>query len=134
MAGKYRVMSFLTLGRGLVGRQAGSMTTEQNTPACVWSAVQDAPVRELFPGIRARPLWQGDDGAKAAVLEMDAGARWPGVDVHEPGPEEVFVVSGVFNDGDRDYPAGSFIHAPAGSSHVPQTTTGCTLFLFYPEG
>ncbi|MDT5269347.1 MAG: hypothetical protein QOH49_1533 [Acidobacteriota bacterium] len=55
-------------------------------------------------------------------------------DVHEPGPEEVFVVSGVFNDGVRDYPAGSFIHAPAGSSHVPQSRTGCVLFVFYPEG
>ncbi len=110
------------------------MTTEQNAPAYVWSAVQDAPVRELFPGIRVRPLWTGDNGAKAAVLEMDANTCWQGVDVHDPGPEEVFVVSGVFNDGDRDYPAGSFIHAPAGSSHVPQTTTGCTLFLFYPEG
>jgi len=44
------------------------------------------------------------------------------------------VVSGVFNHGVRDYPAGTFIHAPAGSSHVPQSRTGCTLFLFYPEG
>ncbi len=128
------MMSFLTLGRATVRRQAGPMPTEQNAPAYVWSAVQDAPVQELFPGIRARPLWKGDDGAKAYVLEMDANTCWPGVDVHEPGPEEVFVVSGVFNDGDRDYPAGSFIHAPAGSSHVPQTRTGCTLFLFYPQG
>ena len=127
-------MSFLTLGGVAIGRQAGTMTTEQNTPAYVWSAVQDAPVHELFAGIRLRPLWNGDDGAKAYVLEMDADTCWQGVDVHEPGPEEVFVVSGVFNDGDRDYPAGSFIHAAAGSSHVPQTTTGCTLFLFYPEG
>jgi anti-sigma factor ChrR (cupin superfamily) len=54
--------------------------------------------------------------------------------VHEPGPEEVFVVSGVFNDGVRDYPAGSFIHAPAATSHVAQSRTGCVLFLFYPEG
>jgi hypothetical protein len=134
MAEKYPKMSFQTLGRPADGRQAGSMTTEPNAPACVWSAVEDAPVHELFPGIRARPLWNADNGAKAAVLQMDANTRWHGVDVHEPGPEEVFVVSGVFNDGERDYPAGTFIHAPAGSSHVPQTTTGCTLFLFYPEG
>jgi anti-sigma factor ChrR (cupin superfamily) len=100
----------------------------------VWSTVQDAPVRELFPGIRARMLWSGENGAKAAVLEMAPGTCWEGIDVHEPGPEEVYVVSGVFNDGERDYPAGTFIHAPAGSSHVPQTKAGCTLFLFYPEG
>jgi anti-sigma factor ChrR (cupin superfamily) len=68
------------------------------------------------------------------VLEIDAGCRWEGLDLHEPGPEEVYVVSGVFNDGVRDYPAGTFIHNPAGSSHVPQSETGCVLFVFYPEG
>ena len=94
----------------------------------------EAPVRELFPGIRLRPLWSGPTGAHANVLEMDPGTSWPRRDVHEPGPEEVFVVDGTFNDGARDYPAGTFLHAPAGSWHVPATTTGCTLFLFYPEG
>ncbi|MEV4473015.1 cupin domain-containing protein [Nonomuraea salmonea] len=110
------------------------MTTQKDMPGYVWSSVEDAPVREVFPGIRLRPLWRGAGGAGAYVLEMDAGSCWEGVDVHDPGPEEVFVVSGVFNDGERDYPAGTFIHAPAGSSHVPQSAQGCTLFLFYPEG
>ncbi|WP_327334141.1 cupin domain-containing protein [Streptomyces anulatus] len=103
-------------------------------PGYVWSAAHDAPTHEIFPGIRVRPLWSGGNGAKAQLLEMDPHTCWEGVDVHEPGPEEVFVVSGVFNDGQRDYPAGSFIHAPAGSWHIPQTTSGCTLFVFYPEG
>ncbi|MFY0510130.1 cupin domain-containing protein [Streptomyces anulatus] len=103
-------------------------------PDYVWSAVHDAPTHEIFPGIRVRPLWSGGNGAKAQLLEMDPHTCWEGVDVHEPGPEEVFVVSGVFNDGQRDYPAGSFIHAPVGSWHIPQTTSGCTLFVFYPEG
>lgn len=104
------------------------MTTMQ------WSVPADTSTRELFPGIRLRSLWKGDSGASAHVVEIDPGACWEGIDVHEPGPEEVYVVDGVFNDGVRDYPAGSFIHAPAGSSHVPQSTTGCTLFVFYPEG
>jgi anti-sigma factor ChrR (cupin superfamily) len=99
-----------------------------------WANTDEAPVRELWAGIRLRTLWQGRNGAKAQVLEMDPGTCWEGVDLHEPGPEEVYVVSGVFNDGIRDYPAGSFIHAPAGSSHVPQSKTGCVLFVFYPEG
>ncbi|MGW7433155.1 cupin domain-containing protein [Streptomyces sp. NPDC054861] len=94
----------------------------------------EAPVRELFPGIRLRPLWRGPDGAHANVLEMDAGSSWPRRDVHEPGPEEVYVVAGIFNDGARDYPAGTFLHAPAGTWHIPSTPSGCTLFLFYPEG
>jgi anti-sigma factor ChrR (cupin superfamily) len=100
----------------------------------VWASWESAAARELFEGIRVRTLWEGENGAKAQVLEMEAGACWEGTDVHEPGPEEVFVVSGVFNDGVRDYPAGSFIHAPAATSHVPQSRTGCVLFLFYPEG
>ena len=72
-----------------------------------WAHVQAAPVKELFPGIRLRPLWAVQGGASAQVLEMDADTSWEGLDVHQPGPEEVFVVSGTFNDGIRDYPAGS---------------------------
>jgi anti-sigma factor ChrR (cupin superfamily) len=100
----------------------------------VWTAAEEVSVRELFAGIRLRELWQGEDGARAILLEIDAGCAWEGLDLHEPGPEEVYVVSGVFNDGVRDYPAGTFIHNPAGSSHVPQSATGCTLFVFYPSG
>jgi len=98
-----------------------------------WGFIEDSAPKELFKGIRLRTLWRGENGAKAQVLEMEPGSRWEGLDVHEPGPEEVFVVSGVFNDGVRDYPAGSFIHAPAGTSHVPQSSTGCVLFLFHTE-
>ncbi|MEV0260082.1 cupin domain-containing protein [Streptomyces sp. NPDC050617] len=100
----------------------------------VWAEAADVPAKELFPGIRLRTLWTGAEGASAHILEIDPGGCWEGLDVHEPGPEEVYVASGVFNDGVRDYPAGSFIHAPAGSSHIPQSATGCTLFVFYPEG
>lgn len=101
----------------------------------VWSELKDAPIQERFKGVRVRPLWKdGESAAKAIVLEVDPGCAWEGLDLHEPGPEEVYVVSGVFNDGVRDYPAGTFIHNPAGSSHVPQSETGCTLFVFYPEG
>ena len=95
---------------------------------------QNAPIREIFPGIRARFLWQGKNGAKAQVLEIDAGSRFTTLDVHTAGPEEVFVVTGVFNDGVRDYPAGSFLHNPAGSAHIPQSKQGCVIFVFFPEG
>ena len=98
------------------------------------ASVDQSPVREVFPGIRLRSLWKGPSGAHANVLEMDPGTSWPRRDVHEPGPEEVYVVAGTFNDGARDYPAGTFLHAPAGSWHIPASTTGCTLFLFYPAG
>jgi hypothetical protein len=97
-----------------------------------WIELKDTLIRDRAQGIRLRTLWEGNDGASAHVLEIDPGCCWVGLDVHEPGPEEVYVVSGVFNDGVRDYQAGTFIHNPAGSSHVPQSETGCLLFVFYP--
>ncbi|GAC69119.1 cupin domain-containing protein [Gordonia soli] len=111
------------------------MTSEiLDQPGYESSNAATIPSREVLPGVRLRRLWTGANGAHANVLEMDAGSGWPRRDVHEPGPEEVYVVDGVFDDGAREYPAGSFLHAPAGSWHVPQTRVGCTLFLFYPEG
>jgi anti-sigma factor ChrR (cupin superfamily) len=91
---------------------------------------QRVPAKAIFPGIRMRTLWKGANGAKALILEIDRGAAF----TQRPRPEEVFVVSGVFNDGVHDYPAGSFIHIPAGSAHLPQSKEGCVLFVFYPEG
>ena len=99
-----------------------------------WVNLEMIVPKELFAGVYIRRLWKGEKGAKALVLEIAPGGCWQGLDVHEPGPEEVYVVSGTFNDGIRDYPAGTFIHNPAGSSHVPQSTSGCVLFVFYPEG
>ena len=95
---------------------------------------QHLPATEIFPGIRMRNLWQGTNGAKAKILEFDAGAKFATLDFHSPGPEEVFVVSGVFNDGVHDYPAGTFIHNPARSAHIPQSMLGCVIFVFFPEG
>jgi anti-sigma factor ChrR (cupin superfamily) len=97
-------------------------------------ASRDVRALEIYPGVRKRLLWEGVNGAKAQLLEIDAGARFLKLDVHHPGPEEIYVVSGVFNDGLRDYPAGSFVHNPAGSSHLPQSREGCVLFVFFPEG
>jgi hypothetical protein len=86
--------------------------------------LQQHPVEELGQRVDRRGRGLGPE------LELTAFAmRW-----HHHPPEEVYVVDGVFNDGIRDNPAGSFIHAPAGSSHVPQSAGGCTLFVFYPEG
>ncbi len=100
--------------------------------AIVWSKVEDSPSQRVFEGIRSRPLWQGETGRQAMVVELDPGAVWEGMDVHTDSAEEVYVLSGTFNDGIRDYPAGTFIHHPIGSSHIPQSKTGCTLFIFYP--
>src|ERR687891_409181 len=77
---------------------------------------KDVAPNEIYPGVRKRVLWQGANGAKAQILEMDPGARFLKLDVHHPGPEEIYVVSGAFNDGRGDYPGGFFVHNPAGAS------------------
>ncbi len=96
-----------------------------------WAA---APRQEIYPGVVKRDLWAGPNGAKALILEFAPGARFLALDEHFPGPEEVFVLSGVFSDGVHEYGPGSFIHNPAGSAHVPQSASGCALFVFFPEG
>lgn len=108
--------------------------TDRNGDSLAWVHKDDVKQETPYPGVRIHRLWKGKRGVSALLVEIDAGCKFLELDVHEPGPEEVYVVSGVFNDGVRDYPAGSFIHNPAGSSHVPQSKTGCVLFVFYPEG
>jgi quercetin dioxygenase-like cupin family protein len=98
----------------------------------VWKSSEDSPLQKVSDGIFVRPLWQGAKSAQAMVVEIAPGAQWEGIDSHEDNSEEVFVVSGVFNDGVRDYSAGTFIHHPIGSSHIPQSIMGCKLFIFYP--
>jgi anti-sigma factor ChrR (cupin superfamily) len=99
-----------------------------------WTSVNALPVVELYPGVRRRILHEDETGFKILAVEIDAGRRFLELDVHEPGPEEVYVLRGVFNDGVRDYPAGTFIHNPKGSSHVPQSVEGCTLLVIFPRG
>ena len=95
----------------------------------------DVPAKELVhPGFSTRLLWSEPGGRKALIFEIAPGAVYPDLDVHAPGAEEVFVLSGTFHDGENSYPAGTFIHHPAGTSHVPQSLDGCALFVFFPEG
>ena len=89
--------------------------------------------RSPGPGVHVRVLWA--EGVKRALeVEFEPGAQWPGIDHHVPGPEEVYILSGDFDDGANVYRAGTFLHHPAGSSHSPKTVEGCRLFVFYPEG
>jgi anti-sigma factor ChrR (cupin superfamily) len=106
----------------------------EGVTAIEWRSVAPQPIFPGVAGIRKRVLWTDPNGLKAMIVEIDAGACFPVLDVHEPGPEEVFVLSGTFNDGQDEYPAGTFIHNPAGSAHLPQSRTGCVLFLVFPAG
>lgn len=84
-----------------------------NAPGYAWRTAADVEPIELFPGVRIQPLWASENGVKALITRIAPGAVWAGEDHHRPGPEEVYVVSGVLNDGVNDYPTGTFLHAPA---------------------
>jgi hypothetical protein len=74
---------------------------------------------------------------RALVVAFPPGAEWPGIDVHEPGPEDVYVVRGTFHGltgPDSVHGPGTFLHLAAGTSHSPSTPTGGELFVHYPEG
>ena len=89
---------------------------------------------EVAPGIFERKIWGGDSGQRATVLEFKPEAQYPGIDVHLSGPEQLYVISGVFNDGKHDYNEGTFINNPVGSAHIPQSKTGCMVLVLFPEG
>jgi anti-sigma factor ChrR (cupin superfamily) len=43
--------------------------------------------------------------------------------------EEFLVLDGVFSDEHGDYPAGTYVRNPPGSSHSPRTEPGCTILV-----
>ncbi|XYI02207.1 hypothetical protein ACMHYB_21500 [Sorangium sp. So ce1128] len=55
-------------------------------------------------------------------LAIEPGARWPNVDEHLDGPEDVFVLTGQLGDGSQVFDAGTFIHNPRDMSCMNRTT------------
>lgn len=45
------------------------------------------------------------------------------------GGEEILVLDGVFSDEHGDYPAGSYLRNPIGTTHRPHSDEGCTLLV-----
>ena len=81
------------------------------------------------PGVQRRLLARdGDEVAKAtSIVRYAPGSRFPR-HYHDLG-EEFFVLNGEFCDEFGSYPEGTYVKNPAGSSHAPYSTLGCTLFV-----
>ena len=82
-----------------------------------------------LPGVRRRMLERdGEEVARATSLVRYApGSRFS---EHSHGlGEEFLVLEGVFSDEHGDYPAGTYVRNPPGSSHRPHSRDGCTLFV-----
>jgi len=68
-----------------------------------------------------------ESGHATSVVKYEAGASFK---THQhPKGEEILVLDGVFSDEYGDYPAGTYIRNPAGTSHAPFSKEGCTLLV-----
>lgn len=81
------------------------------------------------PGVLRKMLDRiGDEVARAtSLVRFEPGCSFP-FHIHGAG-EEFFVIEGVFSDEAGDYPAGSYVRHPPGSSHQPYSQSGCILFV-----
>ncbi|MCP9484131.1 cupin domain-containing protein [Shimia sp. CNT1-13L.2] len=70
----------------------------------------------------------GEEVARATtIVRFAPGSQF---DAHtHGGGEEFFVLEGVFSDETGDYPAGTYVRNPIGTSHTPHTDDGCTIFV-----
>ena len=66
-------------------------------------------------------------GHKTSFVRFSPKSYFP-AHAHPLG-EEIYVLDGVFSDQYGDYPAGTYLRNPPGSSHRPFTKEGCTLFV-----
>src|SRR5262245_18773101 len=97
--------------------------------------VQHIAASRITEAISLRRLWGQPGEPRLLLLDFGPHAEWPGVDVHEPGPELVYVLEGVFIDEGIEFPAGTFLRYAVGSSHSPRAgAEGASLLVFYPDG
>jgi len=69
----------------------------------------------------------GEVARATSIVRYAAGSRF---DRHvHGGGEEILVLDGVFSDENGDYPAGTYVRNPPGTSHAPFSRDGCTLFV-----
>ncbi len=70
----------------------------------------------------------GDEVARATtIVEFAPGSKF---DAHtHGGGEEFLVLEGVFSDETGDFPAGSYVRNPIGTSHKPHTDQGCRILV-----
>ena len=80
-------------------------------------------------GVDRRMLFRiGDEVARATSIVRYAPRSVFPRHTHGGG-EEIVVLDGVFQDEHGDYPAGCYFRNPPGTSHIPASNEGCTIFV-----
>jgi len=80
-------------------------------------------------GVKRIPLERESEesGHTTSIVTYYAGAKFK-THFHPLG-EEIFVLEGTFSDELGDYPAGTYLRNPPGSSHAPFSKNGCKIFV-----
>lgn len=82
-----------------------------------------------MPGVARRQLDRvGGEVARATSIVRYAPGSEFSPHTHAGG-EEIFVLEGVFQDEQGDFPAGSYIRNPPQSRHTPSSSAGCVIFV-----
>jgi anti-sigma factor ChrR (cupin superfamily) len=82
-----------------------------------------------MPGVQRRMLERdGEEVARATSIVRYAPNSHFSAHTHGGG-EEFFVLDGIFSDEQGDYPAGTYIRNPVGSTHTPFSKEGCTILV-----
>jgi len=115
-----------------VGSPAWGRTLEVNadfSSRVVQTPDQDSWVASPQSGVERRMLDRvGGEVARATSVVRYAPGSSFSRHVHGGG-EEILVLDGVFSDERGDYPAGTYLRNPPGSSHAPFSRDGCTIFV-----
>lgn len=82
-----------------------------------------------MPGVQRRMLERdGEEVARATSIVRYAPGSHFSPHTHGGG-EEFLVLEGVFSDEHGDYPAGTYVRNPVGSTHTPSSKDGCTILV-----
>lgn len=81
------------------------------------------------PGVERRMLFRiGEEKARATSIVRYAPGSSFAPHVHTGG-EEFLVLEGTFQDEHGDYPVGTYVRNPPGTSHSPAAKDGTTIFV-----
>jgi len=86
-------------------------------------------VESPLPGVSRMMLDRaGGEVARATSIVRYAPGSGYSSHTHDGG-EEILVLDGIFSDEHGDYPAGTYLRNPPGTSHQPFSENGCTLLV-----
>ncbi|WP_051718227.1 cupin domain-containing protein [Streptomyces megasporus] len=99
---------------------------------------REYPAVPLYEGITAYPVaWtdpvNGERLPREAFVRFEPGAGYPEQDVHADSSETVLVLLGLLEDENGSYTPGTRIEGARGSFHTPRSSTGCLLYVTFPD-